>query len=152
VYGKWTFHAVGTEKSTQPVIAGAFDVAGGNAEYDVPACNRPVQQQGNHIEGCVHIASTTQSVSLAMKTSEEMLAECPKGYMELVHAHGHQHAAGLGMELYEDVGTAALLVVALLQQGRLHSGTPAMCLGATFLMPHRLSCAGTTTPAKPILE
>lgn len=100
VYGKWTFRVTEVKAHTQAVVPGAFDVAGGNAEYSIPAC-KPSEGTERQSE-CIHMASTQQSIGLALKISDELYARCPNGYAELVHAHGHQHVAGLGMELYDD--------------------------------------------------
>jgi hypothetical protein len=100
VMAKFSFKVVDATPDTRVVQQGSFDVTGHNAEYAIPACD-PTQGTEPRSE-CVHIATRRVSIAEALGISHEDLGYCPNGYMQLITARGHQHVAGLGMELYDD--------------------------------------------------
>jgi len=63
---------------------------GGNLEYDVPKCAAGIPP-----ERCTHVISAVESFDMSAD-------EDPNEEIELVHAWGHQHVAGLGLELYRE--------------------------------------------------
>lgn len=64
----------------------------GNLEYDVPQCS-----PGTPPALCEHVISTVEYFDL--KNSSEY---DPNEEFELVHAWGHQHIAGIGLELFRE--------------------------------------------------
>jgi len=61
-----------------------------NLEYDVPQC-----AEGTPPEKCVHVISSVEFFDVPSSNKSD-----PNEEFELVHAWGHQHVAGLGLELY----------------------------------------------------
>jgi hypothetical protein len=90
VYGKFTFRIDDVTPATKAVLSQQIDVAGGNAEYSIEACD---PSQGTvPRQDCVHVATFVQDFSAAP----------PGVHFELITARGHQHVGGLGMELYNE--------------------------------------------------
>jgi hypothetical protein len=65
---------------------------GGNLEYSVPQC-----APGTAPEFCEYVLSTVQKLDHGRGVKVD-----PEEVIELVHAWGHQHVGGLGMELYNE--------------------------------------------------
>lgn len=100
VMAKFSFKITDATSDIRVVQQGSFDVTGNNAEYAIPACN---PSQGTvPRSNCVHVATRRENIAAALHLSEQILEHCPNGYMQLITARGHQHVAGLGMELYDD--------------------------------------------------
>lgn len=100
VFAKFSFKIVDVTPDVRVVQQGSFDVTGHNAEYAIPACD---PSQGTEPRSsCVHIADRRVKIAEALGLSKQALSQCPNGYMQLITARGHQHVAGLGMELYDD--------------------------------------------------
>jgi len=90
VYGKFTFRVDEVTKQTKIVTSGQFDVTGHNAEYSIQACDPSTGTLER--QDCIHLA-----------TNVVPLNALPAGTgFELITARGHQHVAGLGMEMYND--------------------------------------------------
>jgi len=85
--------------STRHVISHSLDCSGRNAEYDIPKCDRTTDSE------CVHIVNDTVVLfdSQHPETFDPVTRTVPAGStIELLTARGHQHKAGLGMELWND--------------------------------------------------
>lgn len=64
----------------------------GNLEYDVPKCSSDTLP-----EQCEHVVSTVEYFDLTNSSRYD-----PNEEFELVHAWGHQHVAGIGLELFKE--------------------------------------------------
>ena len=69
-----------------------------NIEYDVPQCS-----DGTPYDHCVHVIESVEVFDVPSNNHSD-----PDEEFELVHAWGHQHIAGVGLELYR-VSTNELL-------------------------------------------
>ncbi|CAK8997252.1 unnamed protein product [Durusdinium trenchii] len=63
-----------------------------NLEYDIPQCS-----PGTPPEQCEHVISSVEYFDVPSSNSSD-----PNEEFELVHAWGHQHVGGNGLELYKD--------------------------------------------------
>eukprot|EP00928_Gymnodinium_smaydae_P100336 TRINITY_DN9821_c0_g2_i1.p1 TRINITY_DN9821_c0_g2~~TRINITY_DN9821_c0_g2_i1.p1 ORF type:complete len:461 (-),score=67.66 TRINITY_DN9821_c0_g2_i1:335-1717(-) len=85
------------------VVSHSLDCSGGNAEYDIPKCN---PAEGTvPAEGCVHVVSDVFQVfdNFHPEHFDPVPRFAPLGStIEILTARGHQHKAGLGMELYDE--------------------------------------------------
>jgi len=114
MYAKFTFRYYDSEQAVAAQSTDCCDATGnmthaGNIEYDVPNCpaNSPR-------ESCVHEATSIQPIGMPLLVGHQPGHHSnhtpvdPEEEIELIHAVGHQHTGGLGMELY-DVRTGRLL-------------------------------------------
>jgi hypothetical protein len=95
VFGKFTFR-IDDFNEQYGASFSQIDVTGNNGEYAIPKCDPSKEQP------CIHIA---ESVDFAWP---DLGQTSPDTLVEFLTARGHQHVAGLGMELY-NVQTGELL-------------------------------------------
>jgi hypothetical protein len=97
VHAKFTFTVDDVDSDTKAAYFTMYDGTGQNAEYDIPKCN--LTDPLFHMEGdtCVHTISLTQAV---WHSVPQISTPLPWTKIELLTARGHQHKAGMGMELY----------------------------------------------------
>ncbi|KAF0693984.1 Aste57867_15097 [Aphanomyces stellatus] len=67
----------------------------GHTEYDIPQCDDP----SKHPPACTHVLTTRQTLAWNVNQTHGRVED---ETVELVHAVGHQHRAGLGMLLMDD--------------------------------------------------
>ncbi|CAJ1331985.1 unnamed protein product [Effrenium voratum] len=78
--------------ATQPKLEERSIFTGGNVEYDVPQC-----APGTPPEQCEHVLSNIEFFDVSGDNASDSEEE-----FELVHAWGHQHVGGNGLELYKE--------------------------------------------------